>query len=301
MRSIKQMQYWLTWVSLESGTEQDYLKGLCGSIKDDIRKMSTTSWVKGQEADNPENVFYFHHAYFDIATARLPDLDKLCNHIEEQSKKPRYRIRRSPILQNLVKEWTNKGRRSKFKNLANEICSFSHPYITGMRYMAEILGGKVPQIWIAVCDNNDALLFFTETEQEAANRFKSLVPKKEVALSVKVLVKMMALRLEKLRQTIIDENNNIQQKLQNEAEATLGGKHTWIPVYFPNPKHRELIPLNNLDTIEAIMAYEPIFVDRLKGTGILEQIRNLIQREFYDESVLRDAWNLIVVKEIHNS
>jgi hypothetical protein len=311
MRSIEQMQYWLTWVSLESGTEQDYLKGMSGSVRNDIRNIARSSWVTGQEANDPENVFLFHYEFFDVATDRLPDLDKLCDYIEEQSKKPQYRIRRSPVLQALVKEWSDKGRRSKFKDLANKVHSFDIQYIAGLRHMAEILDGKVPQIWIAVCNNNDALLFFTETEIEAASRFEVLTPKKEASVPVKVLVKMMALRLEQIRKAVNGENRGVLRLLKTEEEAKAeiaSGVRNHLPVYFPNPKHRELIPLNDLNTVKAISVYKSIFVDRrihLKSAGrkgdIFKQIHDLMQREFYDESVLRDAWNLVVVKEIHNS
>ena len=316
MRSVEEMQYWLTMAHLETAIAYEFDKNLHA----DLKKICVRSWYESEDHKYP----VVANAVFKVGKYRyevdqgdsLMLVNALCDGIERIFGEPEYRICRSPVLQDLAKYWTDKGRRSQFKNLADEVIPFSAELVKGARFMAKQLQGNVPRVWIAVCANNDALLFKTEEEGEAAQRFSQLQPKKEAVVPKKVLAKMLLLRIEKLHKIVIGFNVQLihnltaeQTHLENEAKAKAAGITNTQYYYnpFQKPADREAIEVVPMESLRAIASYEVEFARRSGGwqtsgvTALLKEIKDLSQRPQFDDTVVADAWNMFVIKEIHNS
>jgi hypothetical protein len=116
-----------------------------------------------------------------------------------------------------------------------------------------------------------------------------------------ILVKMMYSRITKIRELT---------KQLNLIIANMKAIEQTNPSYYiSKPLKREPVTLHDMDTITTVRAYKGILASYHEewnlhveeAKDLFRDIENIIKRPNYDESVLRDAWNLIIVGEIYES
>jgi len=115
------------------------------------------------------------------------------------------------------------------------------------------------------------------------------------------LVRMMYFRIAKIRE-LTEQLNRIINNMKAIEQTD--------PYYYDNkPLKRKPVILHDMDTITAVRAYKGILTSYQREWGLhvkeakdlFRDIENIIKRPNYDKKVLKDAWSLVVVNEIHET
>ena len=314
MRTIPEIINQLQWYRLEHGADSLLSRGNKFVIKTKVKDTIPSGAVLlhiDSPGSNYENKYHLLTSEVNLSLA-----DHFASEVAAMRTDIKYRVSYSQVLQDLVVQWVGKGRRSKLNALADEVWTNSIEYLNGVRRMVELLDGKVPQIWLAICPNNEVLSFRTETEEEAASRFEVLTPKKEAATPAKVLAKMTAARIDKLHTAVLDFNIGIlrdikrfEEETENAKKAAAAGITTRHTIYNPFgvPKDRELIEVRDMDSMAAIQGYRQALVGRSNGyrsysiERFTSELEEITHRPLFSDEVMKEAWHVFVMKDVHRS
>lgn len=173
--------------------------------------------------------------------------------------------------------------RDQLKRLATEYVHTSDPMglIAGMKLAAKY---TEPSPDIIVVNIHQGLLIFSlkdRTQEEWLTQVTTL-SKKELATPRKVLVKSVALRMQKARNTI---------KRDSEYRTREGRGLAWSP-------------MPDLETQKVIGGYASTLTSQGARGEVWEKMEDLLQfsrRDDVDDSIIHDAWCLVVTREVMES
>ena len=191
-------------------------------------------------------------------------------------------------LNRIVAQKLNDGLREQFKKFATEFVKDKdpHSFLKGIQAAAEYV--EVGQDLIVVVINKGVLIFSLLGKTEAQWVAEAqLISKKEVNTPRKVLLKMVMSRLEKIR--------------ERYATYVRGGAGAFQRMV-PKPMEPSQVELNS---VEALKEFRQSLAlrnqDRLFQQEFDDIMEDLLKREGADDELVKEAWNLLVAKAIHES
>jgi hypothetical protein len=169
------------------------------------------------------------------------------------------------------------GMRDQVKRACTEYIQNQEPWsvIKGMQAATEYADKGQDLILIKVTQGVLIFSLLDKTEAEWVTIVRN-VSKKETKTSRKVLVKMAMTRMERIRAWWVG----------------LRREYTTLPA------------MPDLESTQAIQDFKQIVIDRGRETSMHTEIKELLQlphKDGADADLLRDAWGLLVAKNIHES
>lgn len=187
----------------------------------------------------------------------------------------------SQELNNLIHAWLAAERKSQVRKKADLVLCYN----ISLRNVITALTTKFPEqgdVWYVELPviSSDIYLFIANSEAEVLTLFANLVPKKKIKTSKNVILKMIRKRIQRLQSFVKAFNENHSHDLQR-------------------------IDLKNSYTIDELLA-----LFKIKTTGsrywdelfknIGKQFEEVINKPLFDEQLFKDAWDLLLVEDIHN-
>lgn len=197
----------------------------------------------------------------------------------------------SERLNQVVKEWFAAGRKSEVYKKADYVIDGRHEkFYDAIYFMCKAFckfDKEIPfSIWIVRLESyfcnlaakkERSLLFCAYSEEEILSLFTNLIPKKKVETSKSVLVKMTRTVLFDLRKEILD-------------------------TVFTVP--HDPIPLRDINTIEVLNDILNEFQLRKHWIGRkhpVSRFKKLLNKPNFTEEILKEAWQYILINEIHET
>jgi hypothetical protein len=185
-------------------------------------------------------------------------------------------------LRNAVKAKMAADMREQLKKVATEYLHTNEPgaIVQGMRITAKYAEGA-DVLYVTI---HQGVLVFSckeRTEQEWVARVNEL-SKKELATPRKVLIKSVALRMEKMRKEIDREN-------------------TWR---IKEGRGTPYTTATDLSTSQAVHEYVKLLESQRATASIKVKANELLEffrRDDLDDSVIHDAWGIVVAREVMES
>lgn len=185
----------------------------------------------------------------------------------------------SDALTNAVHSWIAAGRIKQVRKKASYVITRTAMFQYILRTMKESYQSN--NVW---CVNDlpwtistEVYLFSAASEKEVLTLFENLIPKKSIESSERIILKMLCKRIQRLQ--------------------------SFVKAY--NDQNKNKINLQNSYTVKELTT---LFMKRLSGSkywnDLFEKINNqfkeVINKPKFNEQLLKDAWSLTLVKEIHD-
>lgn len=199
----------------------------------------------------------------------------------------------SPLLQALVDRWHAAGRRRQLKDLADLAVSCNDfSAVNGMRLLAELRPG--PTVWVAQLPQC-MVCFIAGTEEEAVSRLGEPGARETKAVpSRTVAVRMAALRMRKILESVRYHNKRV-------AECN---------EHWPDRVHPAMIKEPDLASAKEVADFMGRYGHGGEGSYIwsgcdwrklARYVMDALERPGMDDSVVRDAWHVVVAEEVVSS
>lgn len=229
----------------------------------------------------------------------LPALEAVADKVEESLRKPGYRVRRTPAVQDVVTLFNNMGMRAPLKAIASDVLAKASPmeWVQGMVMMASWTEACPSVIWAAT--PSTLFIFRGTSEEELMDKFKAVKAKKSVPTPEKIISKMIFGRLRKLQSAMEMYNRTVREIHAAAEQSVKEGK----PLTSPSP---ELLQWSEPSTVEAWGT----LAAHLKATwkyhvnynrdirDIPQEIDKIIKEKGIQDSHMQEACESLLVAEV---
>lgn len=242
-------------------------------------------------------VFTARGCGYDVPESREEELREVLKDAELFFQDPAFaRVRYSAQIEDALIAKMKTARKGEIERASRILTGVhSRSYVLGAR--DALRDGEQSSITYVVQPDKKTYVFQGTSEDEVCERILSLADKKMAPTPKKVLVKMLALRLQQIRKGVVARQTQIREALRHALPNDI--RHQ-------DPKYKEFLAYRLPDFERGPQVIEFLNTKRrwLRDNSIpvnVDDTLELMSRPNMEDDVVQEAWGLIVAGEVMES